>query len=379
MTTAPNLLDSQLDALIETNELLLALNAVGRTLPTSLNQRGALEATRNQLSATFGCTVICLLELNEAHAEWVPKITEGCVVRPTSTVDELHAHLRRALDSEPPHLEDGLPGIGADSRSGLYARLTVGERLVGALAIEHREAGYFTAEDQRLLAAMIPAMALTLDNARWFGHLRSLGAEEERVRTARSLHDRLGQWLTYVGVELERFAANEGAGFPAITHLHSDVQRALDDLRETIHQLRSGVSETRPLAMAAADLAAGFAARTGLEVVVHTADEFDRLPVPVETELYRILQEALNNIDQHAAASRVTVTWRVDDDGGELIVSDDGRGFDPDRGVREFAYGLVGMRERADVIGARLRIESAPVTGTSITVAVRSTATPREA
>jgi two-component system sensor kinase len=103
--------------------------------------------------------------------------------------------------------------------------------------------------------------------------------------------------------------------------------------------------------------------------VVHPED---RLPVPVENELLRILQEALTNVDRHAKADHVDVVWDVRGGSFELVVRDDGRGFETARGVRDSAYGLVGMRERADVIGARLTIDSQPDQGTTVRVAAGS-------
>jgi nitrate/nitrite-specific signal transduction histidine kinase len=88
----------------------------------------------------------------------------------------------------------------------------------------------------------------------------------------------------------------------------------------------------------------------------------------VENELLRVLQEALSNVAKHARAQTVNVTWTVKDATGVLVIEDDGRGFDPVRGVRDSAYGLVGMRERTDGVDARLAIESAPGKGTTVTV-----------
>jgi len=100
-------------------------------------------------------------------------------------------------------------------------------------------------------------------------------------------------------------------------------------------------------------------------VVVHPEN---RLPVPVENELLRILQEALNNVGKHAKADSVDIVWNVDGGNFELTITDDGRGFETARGVRDSAYGLVGMRERADVIGAHLLIDSRPGAGTTVRV-----------
>ncbi|MGI9577265.1 MAG: sensor histidine kinase, partial [Microthrixaceae bacterium] len=93
-----------------------------------------------------------------------------------------------------------------------------------------------------------------------------------------------------------------------------------------------------------------------------------RLPVPVENELLRILQEALNNVDRHAKASHVEVDWNVEGGNYELVVTDDGTGFDPGRAIRERSYGVVGMRERAAVIGATFDLSSQPGAGTCLRV-----------
>ena len=370
-------LAGQVDTLAETNDLLTMLNAVARTLPTSLNQREAIEAARIQVVETFRSSVICLLEYDEAHDEWIPKLAEGCAVKPTSSVDELPVHLRQAMDGDEPWLVPdltvgSLAGISAGSGSGLYTKLESRGRVVGVLGIEHDTPGHYRERDRRLLLGMADVVALTLDNARWFGRLRSLGAEGERARIARDLHDRLGQWLTYISFELERFISTDGGGFVQLTQLYADVQTALDELRETLRQLRSGISEGRPLSVVGKELVDRYAERTGMDVAFSVSHPGEKMPVPVENELLRILQEALNNIDKHAKASHVTVTWDVDSDSGSgrLVIHDDGRGFDAAKGVRDSAYGLVGMRERVDVIGGRIAIDSTPGHGTTVAVSV---------
>jgi signal transduction histidine kinase len=99
-------------------------------------------------------------------------------------------------------------------------------------------------------------------------------------------------------------------------------------------------------------------------------EEGDRFPIAVENELLRIMQEALNNIDKHANASSVQIVWTVGPRQGHLRIGDDGDGFDESRGVRETAFGLVGMRERAEVIDAELTVNSSPGAGTTIDVIV---------
>lgn len=367
-------LAGQVESLSEANGLLTLVNSVARTLPTSLTLREALHTAQRQISDTFDARVVCLLTLDENAEEWVPKLAEGCVLRPAYRTEMLPEPLAEALRRDEPLLRSDMEGVASSDRlseqsgSGIYVRLETRNVTIGLLGLEHPELAHFDERDIRVLVGLAEVLALTIDNARWFGRLRSLGAEEERIRLARDLHDRLGQWLTYIGFELERIMATESARVEDLDRLHHDVQAALDELRETLRQLRSGVTEAQPFSEVARDVVNRFGERSDLDARLVVLHPDRRLPVPVENELLRILQEALNNVGKHAKADSVEVIWNVDGANFELTVRDDGRGFETARGVRDSAYGLVGMRERADVIGAHLFIDSRPGGGTTVRV-----------
>ncbi len=370
-------LAGEVERLSEANDLLNLLNVAARTLPSSLTLREALARIRTQIGSSFEPRVACLLTWDEHAEEWVPKLADGCALRPAYRNGDLPAALALALDDAGPVLLTDLTSAASapiveGMGSGIYLRLDARDRTIGLLGLEHPTIGHFDAGSARTLAGLGEVLALTVDNARWFGRLRSLGAEEERVRIARDLHDRLGQWLTYISFELERIMSTRPEGSEEsreLQRLHGDVQAAIDELRETLRQLRSGVSEDRPLAQLGEEVVTRFAERSDVAARFTALHPGDRLPVPVENEVLRILQEALTNVERHAKADSVEVTWDVRGGNFELVVADDGRGFDTARGVRDSAYGLVGMRERADVIGARLTIESRPGQGTQVRVA----------
>ena len=370
----------RLDALAETNQLLHVLNRVARTLPSSLDLQQAVAATRSQLIDTFDASVLGLVMRSEANRTWSPLLTEGLALAPTMTGDAaLPRRLGDAVAADAPVLVQDLAGTGLapTSGSGIYTPLRTRGRVVGVLGIEHADEGRYSDRDLRLLAGLGDALALTIDNARWFRRLRILGAEEERARIARDLHDRLGQWLTYISFELERIKSSPTPGAAAeLDALHADVQRAIDELRETLRQMRTSVTEEHSLAEVASDLAQRWARQSGVHVDVVAIGSDDRLPVAVENEVLRIMQEALNNIGKHANASRVLVDWRITPAMARLRVVDDGDGFDESRGVRETAFGLVGMRERAEVIDAELVVTSSPGAGTTIEVTVPREDTP---
>lgn len=367
-------LAGRLDALTETNELLHVLNRVARTLPSSLDLQQAVSATRNQLTDAFGANVIGILTFSDANDTWSPLLAEGLAIPPTVASEGIPEHLQAALGATGPILvrDTGGQGLGPASGSGLYAALRTRGKLVGLLAVEHPEPGRYTERDARLLAGLGEALALTIDNARWFRRLRMLGAEEERARIARDLHDRLGQWLTYISFELERIktAHDPSDETVELDALHQDVQRAIDELRETLRQMRTAVTDDQSFATVAGELTRQFAKRTGIVVDLRAAGDADRLPLAVENEVLRILQEALNNIDKHANAAEVVVSWDVSATEGRMRVVDNGDGFDQATGVRETAFGLVGMRERAEVIDAQLVIASSPGAGTTVDVIV---------
>lgn len=354
------------------NVLLEELTEIALTLPGAFTLREVLDRTRQLLRAHIDPRTVVLMTIDEASGEWTPKITDRASMRASYHRRDLPPPLLVALESgETLELrsdrgDDGF--IGEDSRSGCYMVLRARGQVIGLLGMEHPDAAHFESTDPVLRAGLADVIALTVDNARWFARLRSLGAEEERLRVAREVHDRLGQWMTYLKMELERLANSDAVARPDLERLHDDAAFALDELRETLRQLRSGVSEDRPLSILGGDLVERFADRSDVAArfVVHHPDQ--RLPVPVENEILRILQEALNNVDRHAKAEHVEVDWTVDGGNYELTVSDDGCGFDTDSAVREQSYGLVGMRERAEVIGATFEISSRPGVGTRLSV-----------
>ncbi|HEX6642553.1 MAG TPA: CheR family methyltransferase, partial [Thermoanaerobaculia bacterium] len=195
------------------------------------------------------------------------------------------------------------------------------------------------------------------------------GQEEERQRIARELHDELGQHLTALKVGLE-----------ALRPTSEDVQRLTDIVRVLDRSVDRLTLELRPPALddvglysAIGSLIDQFTASSGIHADVHTTGtDGERLPDAIETTFYRVLQEALTNVWKHAAAKNVSVIIERHPDQVQLIVEDDGAGFehedDSDDHVARF--GLLGMRERISLIGGSFNIESSPEQGTTLYVRV---------
>ena len=362
-------LSSRLDVLAETNEMLGILNQVARTLPESVDMSEAVNATERELRNQFNASTIGLVVRDDATSEWLPMITEGVEFNESTPTSNLPEPMKQALLEMSTISSDTTSGgfLAPASQSGLYTALRTRGKVIGLLAIENEKTGDYDRRQVRILDGLAGALALTIDNVRAFGRLRTIGADQERTRIARDLHDRLGQWLTYISLELERIMG-EVPDTTSLQSLYGDVQTAIDELRETLRQLRTRVSEDETLAIVGASMADRFMSRTGTTTTFTATNPDESLLVAVENELLRILQEALNNIEKHAEASRVDITWTVDNGDGVMTISDDGRGFDTTGARRDTSYGLMGMRERADVIGATLNIDSARGKGTTVRV-----------
>ncbi|MGI9596946.1 MAG: GAF domain-containing sensor histidine kinase, partial [Acidimicrobiales bacterium] len=354
----------QHDKLTHTNHLLGVLNDLARTLPSSLDQADVVQATRRELIETFDAKRIALLAYEDKTFSTL--VQDGFSLPPEFGEDELPPVLGSAATSAEPLVIEDLAEETDRQGSGLYIRLVVRNNDTGLLAIEHNETSRYDERDRELLAGMAEVLALTLANARSFNQLRSLAAAEERSKIARDLHDRLGQYLTYIALELERI--NQDVPSTDLKELQEDVQGAVSEFRDTLLELRAAVSSERPLSLVLSEVVDRFTKRSEVEVTLSTPEMMQRLPSRIENELLRIAQEALTNVEKHAAAANVHIRWTVADGRGVLLVQDDGRGFDPALGIRGNAYGLVGMRERAASVGAILSISSEPGQGTTITV-----------
>jgi signal transduction histidine kinase len=356
--------------LTEANALLLALHEVAQTLPSSLDLEETLLSARSRLRELFDFTAVAVF-LADPSGDWTTGAAEGVRLPARMSQRSLPAVVRDSLDKRQPLIwadiiADGATGVSARGRSGLYVPLVARGRLVALLAMEHIEPDRFHRRELDLVNGVVEPLALAIDNALWFRRLRSLGAEEERVRIARELHDRTAQSLAYVSFELDRLA-NRHADDAEVVQLRDEVRNIVSEVRETLYELRAGVTDQVDLRMIATEYVERYCERTGIVATLH-APGSGRVPARVEQELFRILQEALRNIEQHAGADRAWITWEVDGRRASLEVLDNGHGFDPNDAGRPGSYGLVGMRERADEIGARLRVDAEPGRGTRLTV-----------
>lgn len=362
----------RLGRLADANLLLYSLHRVAQTLPASLDLEESLDTTIGRLRDLFDYDGATVFLLDETDQTWVVARWEGPRPAPTYTTAELPAPLLEALQLRHPVsvaelLIDG-PGVSAEMASGLYAALPARDSTIGLVALEHRNAHHFRLRDQELLDGFVEPAALAIDNARWFARLRTVGADEERTRIARDLHDRIGQSLAYLAFELDRIVkadANGKAVTGPLENLRKDVRAVVGEVRDTLYDLRTDVTDSQDVTQILKGFLDRVEARSELTTRLD-ARVTGRLPILQERELWRIAQEAVTNVERHANASKVVVTWRCDGRRALLLVVDDGVGFPGGQAGRLDSYGLMGMRERAASIGASLDVSGQAGIGTTV-------------
>ena len=195
--------------------------------------------------------------------------------------------------------------------------------------------------------------------------------EDERRRIAREMHDQFGEQLTALSRSIDALK-DASAGSPHIAPLVDalgTIARQIDrDVDQLVWQLRPTALDDLGLRAALANYVQDWSRRVDIPAELHTSGLLDeRLASDAETTLYRIAQEALTNVAKHSRAKRVDVILERQADSVLLIVEDDGVGFDPDaEGSAGGGFGLLGMQERAVLVGATVEIESTAGKGTTV-------------
>ncbi len=255
-------------------------------------------------------------------------------------------------------------------QSWMWVPLVVKGRVLGGLGLAHLEGKYFTPHHAALALSVANQAAITILNTELYGDAQTLAVLEERQRLARNLHDAVNQSLFSAGLIAEVL--------PRLWDQDQVLARqSLEDLRKltrgAMAEMRALLAELRPTTLTDAELGDllhllgnAFTGRTNIPAKVIVTGQ-GALPAEVQVAVYRVCQEALNNVAKHANATKLEINLKHADMSIELSIRDDGRGFDPEK-PRSGHYGLSMMRERADAVGAQLEITSRPGHGTELTV-----------
>jgi signal transduction histidine kinase len=245
----------------------------------------------------------------------------------------------------------------------------------GNLYLSEKEDGSgFSESDEETLARFASQAVITLDNAHLHGQVRELGAARERIRIAHEMHDGLAQVLAYVNTKAQvvREYLRQDNSEEARTHLDQladAARRCYGDVREQILELRTTVPSETGLVEAVTEYVTQWERQASIAAELAAPERLELAP-GVELQLLRILQEALANVRKHSGATRVRVSLESSQGAVRLRVTDDGEGFVASAAPRSTTdgprFGLTTMQERAEAVGGRLELVSAPGEGTRV-------------
>ncbi len=396
------------DELLRQNRELAALNAVARAISGAQSLEGVLDAALESALTALGCPAgWVILSRDDAPttsgivaqrglsqdflAREVASDVEPC--RCQTLLETPEGWQQPILRAECPRLLRALDHDDPEARfdQHMSVPLLSRDRPLGVLNLAIPEGQPFTPEQIELAGAIGRQVGVAVDaelqRQRLMAELsqrqvlrgqlleRVLAAqEEERHRIARELHDEVGQALTSLMVGL-RLLEKEADRPQTIVARVADLKLMTDGVLEDLHRL---AIDLRPASLDHLGLVAAlrqyveeYSRQHGLAVQFETVRlDSERLPPDIETALYRIVQEGLTNVVRHAQAARADVLLERRGDRVVAIVEDDGVGFDPEAALTNGRLGLFGMRERAEMLGGTLTIESAPGAGTTVFVEI---------
>ncbi len=391
------------DEIVSRNRELSALNAIDATVSQSLNLKDVLENAMQKVLEVTGTTAGCvfLSDSDGNKLEMMNCIGSSNVFKCQESSSSgancaCHQVLRYGQTLMVNHVSQ-CPMLGEDKvmkeDTGCFASVPIKskDRTLGIMNVACSGKGCFTEDDFRLLDSIGYHVGLAIENSILYeeakqkeklrGQLLSSvisAQEEERKRIARELHDEFGQTLTGLIMSIE---SSENMTLPEqsplkekLKNAKSLVARALENMRRLTLNLRPSALDDLGLIAAIRAYAQTHLEAVGVQVEFETKSLSERLAPTVETALFRIIQEAINNIAKHAEAHNVRIQLEVNSGKITAIVEDDGQGFDV---VAVFksrtgaqSLGLLGIQERATLLGGSFNIKSRIGQGTRLVVEI---------
>ncbi len=375
---------SDAEKLRRRNRELSILNAIAEALNRSIDLNQALKAALAQVANLLDLQTGWIWLLHEYTGESYlaaaqnlppalannPRRMEGsCYCLDTYRGGDLDgaANVNVVTCSRLWGLVDGTDGLRYHASIPLYAH---GKEL-GVLNVASTDWRELTEDDLRLLYTIGDLLSIAIERASLYTRSTEYGAAEERNRLAREIHDTLAQGLAAISMQLETAEAllesdADSENIQKAIHQALTLTRTnLEEARRSVLDLRAAPLEGRDLPEALQALSLKLSEESGILIKFSVTGGNRPLPVRLETGLYRIAQEALTNVIQHAHANHVVVKLVLLPDHVKLIVKDDGRGFEPER-IPPKRFGLQGLAERTKLLGGRLIVESNPGSGTRV-------------
>ncbi len=370
------------EQVLRMSEELAALVSLSSGMARSMDLRG-----------TLGLALDLVLDLLDSQAGGILVSGEDGTERPITVVRGLHP-VEFARLAESAHRPEDRLDIGRARYNGsdlACVPIATSEKVLGEIFIACPAEACFGDTRLQLLVSIGGQLAVAIENARLYEAVRRkeeasstflrqyiTAQEEERKRIARELHDEPAQLLTglalAIGTAQQLAERNDGELRRVLASASTLTERVSTEISRSIRDLRPTLLDDLGLLEALEFYADTRLRPSGMQVTFETVGTERRLPPELEMALFRVAQEAMSNIARHAQAENVSLTLEFEDDVVAVDVEDDGQGFDVEatlaRGKDGSPFGLMGMRERVDLLGGSLVVESRPGEGTSVRVRV---------
>ena len=349
-----------IDQLSSANQLLLSLQKIAITLPSSLDLETVLDQAVAQVPELVGADIVTILLANKDATRLTIVRGRGSANLLEIAVKDLPPHIREALDlnrSIAIRLSQLEKGFAEEASVGAYCALRSRGMVVGLIAAEWRVEQDLKRQTQ-VLTGVADALGVAVDNAHIFRDIRRQSASDERRRIARDLHDRTGSGLAFVALELDRLYRNENDEQTRveISTVREQVGLILTEVREMLFDLRVGLNGEVSLYDTIVDLSQRVTSRSRT-LVTYELSDLPELDAYLSNEIWEIIKEAIINAERHSQGTKIQITSVVTDSLWTLSIIDNGIGIQPEN-KRPDSYGLTGVLERAETIGAKLVIES---------------------
>lgn len=384
---------------VEVGQRLSALSdmasTVSRSLDLDLTLNTALDKVMRLLKAEVGGILLYHERtqtlyhrthrgMSAKFVEWIGKLKLG------QSIPGMAAQLRETLYSpdiaNDSRFVDPLPEL-EEFEAFLSIPLVARDRLLGVMNVATRDKAGFSPEAISLVTSVSDQIAVAIENAQLYEALQRKEQargellrkimsvqEEERKRIARELHDEVSQSLTGLAFNAEAVLSRLPEGTSDIQHSLEEIRdlaiRTLDETHRVVYQLRPSLLDDLGLVAAVQWLADHYLEESGIKVLFETSGIERPLSAEAEITLFRISQEAITNIARHAEAESVSIVVEFRENSAAVHIEDDGHGFVIEEVtgsvLKDKGLGLMGMKERAELLEGHLKIESQPGSGTRV-------------
>lgn len=375
------------EASIHWSKQLESLNEVGNALATETDLGQLLDLIARRLRELLDARLVAVMlpagdddlrfaaVAGEGGADFLGRTLPRDSSKTGRVFERGQSERSDSVLDDPEVSRDVVRGFGV--RTGLWVPLVVRSETIGVIAVHDKltRDGRFTDNDLRLAETFASRAAVAVDLSQRIARdalRRIVDAQElERRRLARELHDETGQALSSILLGLkaldDKMESDDARA--VVADVRELVVATLQDVRQLAVDLRPKVLDDFGLVAALERLTETFGTQTGIRVRFESGLGEERLPLEVETALYRIVQESLTNIVKHALAENVSIVLARKPGAVVAVIEDDGQGFDPDD-IRDGGFGVQGMRERVGLFDGRLQIESSEGSGTTLVAEV---------